>query len=80
MEYLDETLAARDGRPVTDGAVEWLRWLTEEVTDGGRLSIEGLPAPIDTLPGSRRDVEAAGGGGGLAPVGLLTRLLRRSAR
>lgn len=25
-------------------------------------------------------VEAAGGGGGLAPVGLLTRLLRRSAR
>lgn len=38
------------------------------------LAKDGLPPPMEVL------VEAAGGGGGLAPVGLLTRLLRRSAR
>ena len=48
--------------------------MSEGVWEGAVLPKDGLPPPRDVL------AEATGGGGGRAPVGLLTRLLRRSAR
>lgn len=80
MVYREETLVARDGRPVTEGAAEWLRWWIKEVSEGGRLVREGRPASMGAVLVSRREIGAAGAGGGLAPAGLFTRLLRRSAR
>jgi hypothetical protein len=52
----------------------------EEVSEGGRLVREGRPAAMGPVLDSRREIGAAEVGGGLAPAGLFTRLLRRSAR
>jgi hypothetical protein len=52
----------------------------EEVSEGARLAKEGRPAPMGAVLLSRREVGEAGEGAGLAPAGLFTRLLRRSAR
>lgn len=60
------------------GASDGLRWWRDDVSEcvceGAWLPKDGLRPPKDVL------AEADGAGGGRAPVGLLTRLLRRSAK
>ncbi len=74
VEYLDATLGAMDGARGALGRSEWLRWCSDDVSDSGGEPRDGRP--LESRPESRRE----SAGWGLAPPGLLTRLLRRSAR